>query len=345
MLQQTQVSTVIPYFLRWMRRFPDVAALAAASEDEVLKLWEGLGYYRRARNLHQAARELIRTSGGRFPRDPVAVRALPGVGRYTAGAICSIAFGQPTPILDGNVIRVLTRWAGIDDPVKEATTERRLWSLAESLVLAADEHRLPGPVRGGEGTEGRKALPREPIGRRLVRRNPCGAFNQALMELGRRVCLVRQPRCQACPWKETCHSFGDGATARRPNLGKRPPTHQRYVAAIVLEKGGRYWVRQRPAGGINGGLWEFPNRPMAAAECLPDELARFWPAADQDSIQRLAVIRHSITNHRITLTAWRARLRKGVRRNALGGRWLTIEGMGDLAFASAHRRLLERLRG
>ncbi|MCP5517771.1 MAG: A/G-specific adenine glycosylase [Verrucomicrobiales bacterium] len=339
MLQQTQVATVIPYYRRWMQRFPTLTALAEAPEDEVLKCWEGLGYYTRARNLQRAARQLVHDERGRFPRDPAAVLALPGIGRYTAGAICSIAFGQAQPVLDGNVIRVLTRFVGIDAPVKAAATQRRLWGLAGDLVAAVNG--LP-PV-AEPCVVGGAPYVRECIGRRLVRRNPCGALNQALMELGRQICLARQPKCPDCPLGATCRTRLEGAVQRRPNLGRRPPARKRHVVAIVIENRGRYWVRQRPVGGINGGLWEFPNEATTGAEAKSQQVALLWPAVDPASLERMATIRHTITNHRITLTAWRARLRTGVRCPATDGCWVGRGGLEKLAFAAAHRRLLQRL--
>ncbi|MCC6233026.1 MAG: A/G-specific adenine glycosylase, partial [Verrucomicrobiales bacterium] len=179
MLQQTQVRTVIPYWERWMRAFPTVADLAKATEPTVLKLWEGLGYYRRARHLHAAAKQLFAETGGRFPTDREGILALPGVGRYTAGAIHSIAFNQPSPILDGNVIRVLTRWQGLTgDPAVRAVNQG-LWEDAQRLVEAAAELRRP---------------------------EACSHLNQSLMELGATVCTPRAPRCHECPVAGSCRA-------------------------------------------------------------------------------------------------------------------------------------------
>ena len=177
MLQQTQVATVIPYWKRWMRALPNVQKLARAKSERVLKLWEGLGYYSRARNLQAASKEIVKNHDGQFPRDPETIRTLPGIGRYTVGAISSIAFGLPQPIVDGNVTRILTRIFGIRENPKDKATHGHLWSLAETLVTKASD---------------------------------CSALNQSLMELGATVCTPRQPTCAACPVARSC-------VARRPS--------------------------------------------------------------------------------------------------------------------------------
>jgi A/G-specific adenine glycosylase len=220
MLQQTQVSTVIPYWERWMRELPDIQSLARASEQKVLKLWEGLGYYTRARNLHRAAKWL---NGGAFPCEYEQVLNLPGIGRYTAGAICSIAFNQPTPVLDGNVRRVLSRLFA---------THKDLWDIAQALVSIAARTKSP---------------------------RSCSALNQALMELGAVICTAREPRCGECPVATICRARKLGRLKDFPARSRRATSIPRRFAAYVYHHKGRYLVRQRPNKVVNARLWEFPN--------------------------------------------------------------------------------------
>ncbi|MCW5558222.1 MAG: A/G-specific adenine glycosylase, partial [Verrucomicrobiae bacterium] len=229
MLQQTQVRTVIPYWERWMQALPDVAALARTPEDRVLKLWEGLGYYSRARNLQKAARLLVER-GGVFPDSVEGLLELPGIGRYTAGAIASIAFHRPEPILDGNVIRVLTRLFALGGDPKSSRLNARLWGLAEQLVRAAEASaHAPGA---------------------------CSALNQGLMELGALICSPREPHCAECPVASHCRAHALGRAHRYPGGGRVPDTVKVCRVVVVAEQGGRRFVRQRPDGAVNGGFWE-----------------------------------------------------------------------------------------
>jgi len=223
MLQQTQVKTVIPYWTRWMKQLPSVGALAAAKLDRVLKLWEGLGYYSRARNAMKAAQVIQREHGGRFPNEFEKVIALPGIGRYTAGAICSIAFDQPTPILDGNVIRVLTRLFAIREDPRSGPTNDRLWRIAGEFVAAADRARINGE-------------------------RPCADLNQALMELGALICTPASPKCFQCPIAKHCLALHKNLIEECPKpKAKVTPRIRRFVA-LALRKDGRYLVQKRPAG-------------------------------------------------------------------------------------------------
>lgn len=230
MLQQTRVVTAIPYYGRFLRRFPTIRALARAPRQAVLKEWEGLGYYRRAALLHEGAKRVVARHGGRFPVDPEAIRALPGIGDYTAGAIRSIAFGQDAPLVDGNVARVLCRVLAIRRPPQEPAVRRRLWREAASL--------LP-PGRAGD-------------------------FNQALMELGATLCTPRAPDCPRCPWTSTCRARILGIAARLPARPPRRPTPLRRETLVVAERAGRVYLRRRPEGGLLGGLWEIPSRETLA---------------------------------------------------------------------------------
>jgi A/G-specific adenine glycosylase len=233
MLQQTQVKTVLPYWERWMTALPTVRALAGAGQGTVLKLWEGLGYYTRARNMQRASKIILAEYDGNFPERFDDVLALPGIGRYTAGAICSIAFSQPRPILDGNVIRVLTRVFGIAGDPRERTVNERLWSLAEQLVTRAAKYP--------------------------------GTLNQALMELGAIVCTAKNPRCEVCPLATQCIAFKTNRIHKFPQIAKRAPATARTFHAFVFNKRGRFLVRQRPAGVVNAHLWEFPNEEIQSS--------------------------------------------------------------------------------
>ena len=323
MLQQTQVKTVIPYWERWLKRLPSVAALAAAPEADVLKLWEGLGYYTRARNLRRAAQSIVENHGGQFPRDFADVLALPGIGRYTAGAIASIAYNEAAPILDGNVIRVLTRLGALRGDPKGKVLNARLWELAEELVAtAAKQTTIAPPVPHSAG--------------------PCSDLNQALMELGATVCTPRSPTCLVCPLAALCVAGRQGQAEAFPESKARAEvTAQRYVVA-VLERQGRFLVRQRPAGTVNGGLWEFPNRELAATE-VAREAAADWLNLPVGSLVALKGVKHSITRYRISLEVFRAEAGPKPVPVETGATWQTPGELDQLAFTSAHRRILRQL--
>ena len=305
MLQQTQVKTVVPYWARWMRALPDLGALARAKPEKIHKLWEGLGYYTRVRSMQKAARLILEKHGGRFPDKFEEVLALPGIGRYTAGAICSIAFNQPTPVLDGNVIRVLTRLYGIGGNPRDKSVNARLWTVAEQLVQhaacleSASENRRSwreealgcagsqrkfeppyvGSYRSRPGSETQAAATAHTSrtgraaaqGRRITNHvsNACSRFNQALMELGALVCTPRQPQCSVCPTAKQCQALRQGRVSELPALGPRPRVTRRRFVAFVARRRDRYLVRQRPAGEVNGQLWEFPNVELTAEGFLP----------------------------------------------------------------------------
>lgn len=280
MLQQTRVETVIPYFERWMRRFPAIAALAAASQQDVLVAWEGLGYYSRARNLHRAAQIVMADHGGELPSDPGALRRLPGIGRYTAGAIASIAFGLDEPALDGNIRRVLARVFNVDEPARSPSGERRLWELAAA-------HLPPGQA---------------------------GEYNQALMELGALVCTPRSPDCPNCPLNGLCQARLLGLQAERPVLESRPEVPHYIVTAAVIERGGQVLIAQRPPAGLLGGLWEFPGGKLQPGEdlvtCLQREIREELNAKIEVG-GSIGVYRHAYTHFRVTLHAFRCSLANG----------------------------------
>jgi A/G-specific adenine glycosylase len=323
MLQQTQVKTVIPYWSRWLKALPDIHALANASPMQVLKLWEGLGYYSRARNLHRAAQSIMREHHGRFPEDFDDVLPLPGIGRYTAGAICSIAFGQPAPILDGNVIRVLTRLFGINRDPRERSTNGLLWKLAETLVVTAARKKL-------------RSTRLAPIS------SPCSLLNQALMELGAVVCTPRQPRCFACPARARCEAFRQGRADEIRRMTSRAKAISRRVVAFAVIHRGRWMLRQRPLGAVNAQLWEFPNVEVNGGKITAAKLvAKFgWRVR---RITPLPVVRHSITRYRILVEPFRIELTRKPVSLSPEARWFTAEESENLAFAAAHRRIWRSL--
>ena len=327
MLQQTQVKTVIPYWERWMRELPTVAALARAKPEKVLKLWEGLGYYTRARNLQKTTHLIVTESGGHFPDQFDRVLALPGIGRYTAGAICSIAFNQPAPILDGNVIRVLTRLFGTREDPRQKLTNTHLWLLAEQLVTHASNVPPPATAKTSPSTTHSTGT--------------CSQLNQSLMELGALLCTPRQPCCELCPVRKLCVARREDLVDQIPKLTQRPPATQRRVVAFVAEQRGRFLVQQRPAGIVNARLWEFPHQEVNGTDIELLPLAQRFFGATRISPQPLCVIKHSITRYRIHLEAFHAVLPAGAK--SVDGQWLKPADLQQLAFASAHRKILHHL--
>jgi A/G-specific adenine glycosylase len=307
MLQQTQVKTVIPYWERWMRMLPTVEKFARAKPESYLKLWEGLGYYTRVHNAHKAAQVIVTDYGGKFPGKHEDVLALSGIGRYTAGAICSIAFNQPTPIVDGNVSRVLARLFGIDGIPKDKTVNAEIWKLAEALVFISSKC-------GGS--------------------NACSHFNQSLMELGALICTPRSPQCTICPLQKTCVALRTDRIDELPATEKRQAATPRKFAAFIVEKNKRWLIQQRPAGVVNARLWEFPNVEVpVGSRSLPQDLPF---KVDQKAA---FTIRHTITRYRIQLDVYSAKAKWSV----TGGKWVTRTNLQNLAFSSAHRQIAERV--
>ena len=251
--------------------------------------------------------------------------ALPGIGRYTAGAICSIAFNQPTPIVDGNVIRVLTRIFGIAENPKEKITNARLWQLAEELVCRAKNAK----VAKGKNTS--------PPSRSSRDTNSCSHLNQSLMELGALVCTPRNPQCLLCPVKKLCVAFKENRVEELPNLGKREAATARRFIAFVIEHKGKFLVRQRPDGIVNAHLWEFPNFEINGKTKEAKEI--FDSVFDFKAVEfkPLCTIKHSITRYRMTLEAFHVHLKNSPRKAA--GVWLSPKQFDSLAFTSAHKKL------
>ena len=360
MLQQTQVKTVIPYWERWMRELPTIEAVAKARSEKIHKLWEGLGYYTRARNLQKAARQIMEKHGGEFPHNFDDVLTLPGIGRYTAGAICSIAFNHPMPILDGNVIRVLTRVFGIVENPREKKTNALLWQLAEELVIQVSRFTHHVSPSNSRMSRLRFTSPRQGTRTMDEDDSACSHLNQSLMELGALVCTPRNPQCQICPVNKLCVAFREGRIGELPNLGKRKAATARRFVAFVIERNGRFLVRQRPAGAVNAHLWEFPNVESGAAKLDVKMVFKSIFGIEPMEVQPLCKVKHSITRYRITLEAFRVRVggasaarphqknetKSGTRRvrpfenkNV----WLPLAKLDSLAFASAHRKILGAL--
>jgi len=357
MLQQTQVKTVIPYWERWMRELPTIKAAANASPARLHKLWEGLGYYTRVRNLQKAAQQIITQHNGHFPETFDNILSLPGVGRYTAGAICSISFNQPTPILDGNVIRVLARIHGITSSPRDKKTNAKLWQLAQELVAHASRFdSFRGSRREGAHSEIKSSQGLLPSAATIA--GACSALNQSLMELGALICSPRSPNCTACPVQKLCVAFRESRQEQLPKLGRRTAATARRFIAFVVARDGKFLVRQRPAGVVNGHLWEFPNVEMmvakgrarhsvyAAGRTLVNGAQRSdAPCQASDfnipSAKPLRVVKHSITRYRITLEAYRADLASPPTKAQ--GNWLRPEQLHQLAFTSAHKKILNHI--
>jgi A/G-specific adenine glycosylase len=316
MLQQTQVATVLPYYERFLAQFPTLETLAAASLDAVLKSWEGLGYYARARHLHAAARQVVAEFDGQLPTTLNELLSLPGIGRYTAGAIASIAGGQDVPAPDGNVRRVLGRVFAIPQDLTRGAGQRRLWQLAASL--------LP-PGRAGE-------------------------FNQALMDLGALVCTPRAPSCERCPLAKDCQAHRQGQEHAFPvRQARRPLPHCDVTAGVVWNGNGRFLIAQRPYQGIRGGLWEFPGGKQEPGETLVDCLRR--ELAEELDIEvtvgaPLTVVKHAYTHLRITLHAFHCQLVGGQphARDCADWRWITLDDVERFAFAAADHQIIAALR-
>jgi A/G-specific adenine glycosylase len=316
MLQQTRVETVIPYYRRFLARFPTLRSLAEADLDEVLKAWEGLGYYARARNLHRAARRVMEHHGGQLPAEREALLALPGIGPYTVGAILSLAFGQDAAVLDGNVRRVLSRLFAVDGDPRSAATRRKLWNLAEALLP-------PGQA---------------------------GLFNEALMDLGATVCTPRDPRCADCPLSEGCQGHQGGDPERYPTRVQRRPLPHYDVAAGVIWRGDQLLISKRHTDDLLGGLWELPGGTRESGETLEECLVR--EVREELGIEiavgdLMMAVRHAYTHFRVTIHVFHCRYLSG-QPQALGcadWRWVRPDELDDFAFPAADRRIISSLLG
>ena len=321
MLVQTTVAAVVPYFHRFLARFPTVRDLAEADEGDVVKAWEGLGYYRRARQLHAAAKAIVERHGGVVPDSLDALRALPGVGRYIAGAVLSFAFGRAAPIVEANTQRVLSRWLAWRDDIRSSTSQARLWEAAARLVPEDDP----------------------------------ATFNQAFMELGALVCIPRQPLCLACPVLADCRARHLGIQDMLPiTIAKPPPLEVSEACAVVRHEGRVLMVRRGP-GVLWEGFWEFPTQHLAG----PDPARRSFetPIALAEAVRRLTgisssvaptatTVTYGVTKHRVRLAVHPARFLQGQPSPGPGmveAGWVAVEVLADLTMGSATRRVVSWL--
>jgi A/G-specific adenine glycosylase len=311
MLQQTQVAVVIPYFLRWMERFPTIESLAESSADDVIKLWEGLGYYSRARRLHEGARYIVQEHGGKIPRDEESLGKVKGLGPYTIGAILSFAFHKKKAAVDGNVIRVLTRYFHIEEDVAKASTLKKLRQIAEDL-LPEEESWL---------------------------------VNEGLIELGATVCQ-KKPNCQTCPLKNGCQSFSRGTMQRLPIKKKAVATTRLYRAVAVLTCQDHCLVTKRQKGEVMEGLHEFPFFETDFAGISDEELMRSIQdryGLDVAFSRRLSQVPHSFTRYQAFLSPVVFTCKDKI--SIEGMEWINGEGLNRLAFSSGHRRIFQIFKG
>jgi len=306
MLQQTQVSSVVGYYQRFMQRFPDIAALAAASQEEVLQYWSGLGYYSRARNLHAAAQKILHEHSATFPEDIDSIQALPGIGRSTAAAIAAFAFGQHQAILDGNVKRVLARCFGIEGWPGQPQVQKRMWLLAEAL------------------------LPQQEI----------EAYTQGLMDLGATLC-TRTPECSRCPLHEVCIAYREGTVHSIPSPKPRKPVPQRETVMLMLLSGNEILLQKRPQTGIWGGLWSLPE--VAASENA-GEIVKQRFGLETEALPALPPLVHAFTHFTIKVTPQPLLARSKTRQSMEPGwLWLDLEDAAGAALPAPVKKLLRQL--
>jgi A/G-specific adenine glycosylase len=314
MLQQTRVEAVIPYFEKWMQLFPTVKDLASVSEQDVLNAWEGLGYYSRARNLHKAAKIVAEQYNGELPRDLKALRELPGIGRYTVGAIASIAFNMDEPTLDGNLRRVFARLFDVSEPADSPTGEEILWSLAAEY--------LP--------------------------KGQAGDYNQALMDLGASICLPKNPRCLLCPLIGTCEARINGTQEQRPVLKPKKKTpHYVHAAGVIVKRIDNpphkvVLLAKRPSKGLLGGMWEFPNGRVDGEPA--EELESTLEAGYRLKVQRneaLGTVQHAYTHFRVTVHAFRCELLSISENESL--KWVELEELEDYPMGKVDRQIARML--
>ncbi|MDS3861093.1 A/G-specific adenine glycosylase [Thermosynechococcaceae cyanobacterium BACA0444] len=313
MLQQTQVQTVIPYYHRWLEAFPNISTLAQASQQQVLKLWQGLGYYARARNLHTAAQKILSEHDGQFPQGLEAVMDLPGIGRTTAGGILSAAFNQPQPILDGNVKRVLARLYALKQPPQKVV--KLLWQLSSNLL--------------------------DPVA-------PC-EFNQALMDLGATICLPKNPQCPACPWLNYCQAHQQNLVKNIPmTTPSQPIPHKIIGVAVIWNSQNQVLIDRRPADGLLGGLWEFPGGKVEPNETIPACIQR--EIQEEIGIEivvgdELIRVDHAYSHFKVTLVVHHCQYLSGDPQPLACEevRWVTVAELNDYPFPKANEKIITAL--
>lgn len=309
MLQQTTVAAVIEYYLRFLKSFPTLQELALASQEEVINLWAGLGYYSRARNLHATAQTIMQEHGGVFPDSVDALQQLPGIGRSTAGAIAALAFDQQAPILDGNVRRVLCRLCALQQPPRSTTAEKQLWRWTEQLTPADRVH----------------------------------DYTQAIMDLGAMICVPHQPHCEQCPVVDLCQAKKLELEQQLPMKQPKKAVPTRQQLALLIEVGGRYLVRRRPMEGFLGGLWEFPSIGIAEGETVGQQLTLLkndFSLAGEPAL--IGSIKHIYSHFRLELQLYHV-AGDNLRVAESGNDWCTIEELNGLALHGAHKKALKIL--
>lgn len=315
MLQQTRVDQATPYFLRFTEIFPDVKTLAEADRQDVLKAWEGLGYYSRARNLHDAAKQVMQRHNGVFPQQYDDIRALKGIGPYTAAAVSSIAFNLPHAVMDGNVIRVLSRYFGIEEDVARPSTQKQIQALADKLL---DTH-------------------------------PPSDFNQGMMELGATICTPKKPACMHCPLQEDCVAAATAKTEQLPyKAPKKKVPHHQIVVGICRREDGKLLIALRPDDKMLGGLWEFPGGKVEEGEGRKQALSRELReelGVEVEVNSRLTELKHAYSHFKITMNAYLCRITKGLPqpKESVELRWIGPEELHDYPFPKANRKLTEAL--
>lgn len=317
MLQQTTVAAVIPYYQRFLQRFPDVASLAKANEADVLRLWEGLGYYSRARNLHRGAQVIVTNHGGKFPRAAPELQTLPGIGRYTAGAIASFAFDERAPIVEANTLRLYSRLLDFAGDPRSSAGQKTLWKFAEDILPSTQP----------------------------------GRFNQALMDLGATVCTPNAPNCPDCPLKKWCRAFRDGSVAEIPRLAKRPDVTPLWSYSVAMRHDGRYLLRRYAAGERWAGLWDFPrwerDAPFQSASDHERELTKWIQTQTGLKIElgpQIAEFKHGVTRYRITAACFLADRIAGRLSRGNDWIWTPPADFSRHAFSVTGRKFAERLR-
>lgn len=309
MLQQTRVEAVIPYFEKWMKLFPDIPTLAAASEREVLNAWEGLGYYGRARNLHKAAKIVASNFNGQLPRDLTELRTLPGIGRYTVGAIASIAFRMDEPTLDGNLRRVFSRLYDVTEFADSPIGEKILWDLAAQ--------NLP--------------------------KGKAGDYNQALMDLGATICLPKNPRCLLCPLMTACKARENGSQELRPVLKAKKQVPQYIQAAAVIVERGRVLLSQRPADGLLGGMWEFPNARVAQNPAI--EMVKALRSASGIQIKRgeaLGIVSHAYSHFKVVVHPFWSEAVSIPKNKKL--KWVKVSELNEYPMGKVDRQIAQKIK-
>jgi A/G-specific adenine glycosylase len=315
MLQQTQVDTVIPYYHRFMRQFPDLPSLARADQQQVLKAWEGLGYYARARNLQKAARIITAQHAAVIPDDIESFRKLPGVGDYISAAVLSIAFDRPFAVVDGNVKRVLARLRLVDAPVNKSSSHKIFKTAAEELL----DHTQPG------------------------------TFNQALMELGAMVCTPANPGCSRCPIRDFCRAYATGKVSAFPKRIKTPPTPRYHIAVGVVYKSGQVLITRRKPEGLLGGLWEFPGGKVGPKEDAPSACIREIKEEVNLTIkieEYLTRVKHAYTHFKIVMDVYRCRFVSGSVKlsGPIDYRWIKLSDIDRYPFPKANHKFIPLLK-